>query len=101
MAHIFKFGIHRGKEITDSRIDNSYLEFLIAKNKQDIRIYQTELDRRAALENASDDMATRLIQAGYRTLAKQLHPDVGGDPEKFQELLGSKEILMQVLEKLK
>lgn len=101
MSYIFKFGVHKGKVITDARIENSYLESLIRYNEEQIKVFSAELERRAAVENATDSMAIQIIQAGYRALAKQYHPDMGGDPATFQELVGTKSILTEVVEKLK
>ena len=39
------------------------------------------------------DADTSAIKSAYKDLAKQHHPDKGGDPEKFKELSGAYEIL--------
>jgi DnaJ family protein A protein 2 len=39
------------------------------------------------------DADTTAIKSAYKDLAKQHHPDKGGDPEKFKELSGAYEIL--------
>lgn len=96
---IFKFGKHSGKEF--SSVDRSYLEWLIEQNKKDIKLYQDELDRRDLAEQGTLSMTEKIVQAGYRELAKKLHPDTGGSVKEFQELRASFEGLKEALEGLK
>lgn len=98
---IFTFGKYRDRSIQDPAVDSPYLEFLIREQGRVLTACKNELERRAALEQATDTMIKRVVAAGYRTLAKEMHPDVGGSTEQFLELKGAAEVLTQVVEKLK
>lgn len=43
----------------------------------------------------------RIIQAGYHKLAKEAHPDAGGEPEKFREITQARGQLMAIIKDLK
>lgn len=43
-------------------------------------------------------MASKDINAVYKKMALELHPDKGGDPEKFQELQEMKAALGKLVE---
>ena len=96
-----KFGIYRGKDITDPSIPESYFEFIIAQQSKTLKEFEVELERRRTIEKATDSMAAQIISAGFKALALKYHPDQGGNPETFQELLGTRAILTEVVEKLK
>jgi len=96
---VLTFGKYNGMPIESVPAD--YLEWLIETRKKDIRLYQDELDRRAAAELSSLTMVERIIQAGYKSLAKSFHPDVGGDANQFRELQGSYEQLKGILSEVK
>ena len=74
-----------------------YLEWYLRENDLLMKQCREELERRNALEEATQSMAERIIQAGYRALAKQMHPDLGGDPAQFRELQGTVEELRSTL----
>lgn len=93
------FGKYNGMPFEDVPAD--YFEWLIETRKKDIQLYQAEIDRRAAMEVANLTMTEKIIQAGYRVLAKTMHPDVGGSKEQFQELQGSYEQLKSVMSEVK
>jgi hypothetical protein len=97
----FAFGKYYGKEVSDPEVPEDYLQWLIDANKKSIAAYQAELDRRTAAVDASLGMTEKIIQAGYRELAKKYHPDAGGDPTVFRELQGSYEQLKGVLSEVK
>lgn len=96
-----KFGQYRGRDITDPSIPESYFEYSIGLFTKTIEDFKTELERRHNIEKATDSMATQIISAGFRALALKLHPDQGGDPETFQELLGTRTVLTEIVERLK
>jgi hypothetical protein len=93
------FGKHAGKEISD--VPRDYLEWMVSKCKTDLATYQGELDRRDSQEAATQTDLERLVQAGYRELAKKAHPDAGGSKESFLALQGAYEQLKVVLRELK
>lgn len=91
LAPIFPFGTHKGLPM--SAVPREYLEWYLRENETLMKHCRAELERRDALEDATQSMAERILQAGYRSLAKQLHPDLGGDPTEFRELQGTVEEL--------
>lgn len=94
MAHIFKYGKHKGQSIES--VDDSYLEWMVRSSQESIDLAMKELQRRQAVNDASLSMVDRIIKAGYRALATQFHPDKnGGDAKLMQELNGSYESLKQ------
>jgi hypothetical protein len=95
LAPIFPFGTHKGLPITE--VPKEYLEWYLRENEVLMKQCRAELERRDALEEATQSMAERIIQAGYRALAKQMHPDLGGDPAQFRELQGTVEELRSAL----
>jgi hypothetical protein len=99
VSGVFTFGKYNGMAFEN--VPSDYFEWLIGTRKKDIEAYQAELDRRAAAEVASLTMTERIIVAGYRALAKTMHPDVGGSKEQFQELQGSYEQLKSVMVEVK
>jgi F420-0:gamma-glutamyl ligase-like protein len=96
---VLTFGKYNGVQIEN--VPGDYLEWLISTRKKDIQTYQDELDRRAAVELSSLSMVERIIQSGFRALAKTMHPDVGGSTEQFKELQGSYEQLKGILSEVK
>ena len=96
---ILSFGKHAGKELSD--VPRDYLEWMVSKCKTDLATYQGELDRRDSQEAATQTDLERLVQAGYRELAKKAHPDAGGSKESFLALQGAYEQLKVVLRELK
>lgn len=92
---ILKFGKHAGTDIQDVPLD--YLEWMLAKCKQDVVLYQGEIERRELVESASLSTVEKIVQAGYRTLAKTAHPDSGGTTADFQALQAGMEQLKMIL----
>jgi hypothetical protein len=95
LGPIFPFGTHKGLPMT--AVPREYLEWYLRENELLMKHCRAELERRDALEDATQSMAERIIQTGYRALAKQLHPDLGGDPAEFRELQGTVEELRSVV----
>lgn len=81
---ILQWGKYKGSHI--SAVPDDYIAFLIRQKKEDLKIYEDELERRQNANEASLSMMDRLINEGYRSLAKKFHPDAGGDPQKMREL---------------
>lgn len=51
---------------------------------------------RSTYTSEEKELAEKVIQAGYKVLAKQFHPDVGGTKEQFQQLGNIKEKLLEI-----
>lgn len=94
-----RFGKYAGYDLRD--IPTEYLEWMITQSERTIRDFSAELERRQTFEDASLSMAERIVQAGYRALAKQYHPDFGGTNVQMQELNGTIEALREMLRRLK
>lgn len=73
-----EFGKYRGYDIREVPVD--YLYWLQSRNQQTLDAVNKEIERREAIEDASDDVAVQIIRSGYRQLVKEAHPDTGGDP---------------------
>lgn len=91
---ILRFGKHKGEHISD--VPTEYLEWLLSQNKNTVADLEEELERRIAAESANLPIIQQVIQAGYRALAKQHHPDVGGDPSKMKEVNNAVEYLRKL-----
>lgn len=94
----FKFGKYAGSDIQDVPLD--YLEWLLADSTRRNQEIQAELDRRAMVESASMPLLDQIVHAGFRSLAKNAHPDAGGSSTKFQELQAAYERLRTILREL-
>lgn len=79
-----EFGKYRGRDITD--VPDDYIEFMIISSEKTARLFHEEQDRRLAQREAKLSAMERIIQAGYRTLALQNHPDKGGNTAAMQEI---------------
>lgn len=78
------FGKHRGRDITD--VPDDYIEYMISSSEKTAKTFREERDRRIAQREAKLSAMERIIQAGYRTLALQNHPDMGGNTKAMQEI---------------
>lgn len=104
MATVLKFGKYSGYPITE--VPSDYLEFLISNATRSIADYRTELDRRAALEDADKTWMERVVETGYRELAKRYElaalPDaLGVDGDRMREINAAVEMLREVLKRVK
>ena len=93
------FGKYAGMDLRD--VPQEYLEWLIQMRKKDLAEYQGELERRELVESASITMVERVVQEGFRSLAKKFHPDAGGSDAEFVELKAAHEQLKMVLGEIK
>lgn len=92
---VLQFGKYKGQDI--SQVPLEYVEWLLSKAQQDARIYEAEIERREFAESAQLSWVERLVQVGYRTLAKQHHPDHGGDTKTMQQVNAAYERLKSLV----
>jgi len=93
---ILKFGKYRGQDIQDVPLD--YLEWL-AGTADLIKAAREEIERRKAAEEASLPVVEKLIRAGYLSLAKTCHPDVGGTVDAMREVNAAAELLRELVKR--
>lgn len=98
-SYIIPFGKHRGERLED--VPEEYIAWLIERQRSTIEMYEKELDRRRLVEESSMSVVEQIVSAGYKTLAKKLHPDHGGSPDQFRALAAAKEQLGIILEEVK
>lgn len=106
------FGKHAGQRISD--LPTHYLEWLLAQHWLREPLKSTlgrEYSERCAADEqqphheplrvadrAVVETATEIVGAGYRTLAKRLHPDAGGSHESMIALNAARDFLHSVIE---
>ncbi|MFY9531246.1 MAG: J domain-containing protein [Candidatus Acidiferrales bacterium] len=96
MTACLRWGKYRGEDIRT--IPAEYLEFILESAQETIRDCTAELERRALVEEASLSWAERIIQSGYRELARRHHPDIhGGDGEEMRAVNAAAEALRELL----
>ena len=79
-----KFGKYAGCDLRE--LPTAYLEFLLQEQERSGKEIAAELEQRRLAEEADESWAERIVSTGYRTLAKEYHPDTGGDGEAMKEL---------------
>ena len=79
-----EFGKYAGWLITD--VPDTYLEFMIKIYEKNVATYKAELADRQARMDANMSLAERMVTAGYRALAREMHPDYGGTNDDMVEL---------------
>jgi hypothetical protein len=94
---ILQFGKYKGYDLQQVPID--YLSWLTAQQQKTFEEYQAEITRRQSLQDAKLSMAERMIQAGFRTLASQYHPDHGGSNEAMRQVIAANEKLKDLLKR--
>jgi hypothetical protein len=82
------FGKYAGLDLQD--VPQDYIEWVLQKNKDQTAEYEAELDRRAALLQASETLVQKIVNTGYKTLAKTMHPDQGGTDKQMHDLTMAK-----------
>lgn len=88
----FPFGKYRGVDITNA--PENYLEWLLGWEplREPLRhAIEIELERRANLRSTpaikiDTAVVDAIIRAGVRALAKQHHPDIGGDGDQMTKI---------------
>lgn len=91
------FGKYNGWDIT--AVPDDYVEYMITSNEKSLKMFRDEQERRIAVTDAKLPMMARIIQAGYRTLANQNHPDKGGSTSVMQEINAANEKLKVLIER--
>ncbi len=81
---LFKFGKYADAKTKD--IPSEYLDWIKKKNLETIKEIDEEISRREMVEEANESFIERIINVGYKTLAKTYHPDTGGDTMQMVEL---------------
>lgn len=89
------FGKYNGWDL--ERVPDEYIEYMITTSKRTIQMFETERDRRVISAEAKLPMMERIIQAGYRQLAVQNHPDKGGNTTTMQEINAAHEKLKSMV----
>lgn len=89
------FGKHNGSDIRD--VPRGYLEWLVENSRNTVSMVEEELARRDLLEEASMTWMERIVTTGYRTLAKQNHPDIGGNADDMKRINSAAEELRLLL----
>lgn len=102
------FGRYRGHRL--SALPDDYLEWLRSRElRQPLRGRVDAECRRRRFGSADEaaaapalspelrPIAERLVTAGYRALAKHLHPDQGGDGEQMRALNAAMSVLRQLI----
>jgi hypothetical protein len=94
---ILQFGKYKGYDLQHVPLD--YLQWLIAQQQKTVEEYQSEIIRRQSLQDAKLSMAERIVQAGFRTLASQYHPDHGGSNDTMRQVIAANEKLKEMLKR--
>jgi hypothetical protein len=107
------FGKHRGKEIRE--LPDQYIQWILEQEWLRYplkRQLEDELEGRMRNSRGSDQrqrpmfpvinpelvgMSEKIIDAGFRTLAKRLHPDVGGCHEQMVMAGRAKDALLSII----
>lgn len=92
---ILTFGKYKGWEL--ARVPDDYIAYMIESNEKSLKTFIDERERRLALVDAKMPMMERIIQAGYRSLANQNHPDKGGNTRTMQEVNAAHEKLKSMV----
>ncbi len=95
---ILQFGKFKGTDIRDVPIE--YVEYILGQAEKTITACREELQRREHAEAASMPMIERIVAVGFRTLARQHHPDLGGSNREMVELNSANECLRELLRPL-
>ncbi len=95
MSTYLRFGKYKDHDIRD--VPSTYLEFLIESASQTIEDCDHELQRRQQIEESNLTWEQRIVEAGYRSLAKKHHPDHGGSVEEMQQVNNAVESLREAV----
>jgi hypothetical protein len=95
MLMILQFGKYKGYDLR--QVPDDYLAWITETQKKTLEEYQAELARRQTIQDARLSWAERMVQAGFRSLASQYHPDHGGDNDSMRQVLAAHERLKDLL----
>jgi hypothetical protein len=90
-----RFGKYKGELL--SAVPSEYLTFLIDSATTTIEECKEELTRREAAAEATLPWVQRVVETGYRELARRHHPDHGGDGDSMRELNAAIEALREMV----
>jgi hypothetical protein len=90
-----RFGKYKGESI--SSVPSEYLQFLIESATTTIEECKEELTHREAAAEATLPWVSRVVETGYRELARRHHPDAGGNTEEMRELNAAVEALRDLV----
>src|SRR5438874_1951481 len=90
-----RFGKYKGESI--SSVPSEYLQFLIDSAVTTIEECKQELTRRESAAEATLPWVQRVVESGYRELARRHHPDIGGSNEEMQQLNAAVEALRELV----
>ena len=100
------FGKYRGTRLR--ALDDGYLQWLrtielreplrTAVEREWRRRVGVDAYARPGLPHELRDAARRIITAGYRAVAREAHPDVGGDTARMQAVNAAAEALRRLVE---
>ena len=86
-----RWGKFKGRDLRD--VDTDYLEFILESAERTVVEVGDELRRRREVELADLSWLQRIIEVGYRELAKRHHPDLGGSDEDMKGINNAAEAL--------
>jgi hypothetical protein len=92
---ILQFGKHKGRDIRDVPVE--YVEYILGQAEKTIIACREELQRCEQSEQATMPMIDRIVTVGFRALARQHHPDAGGETSNMQDLNAAHEALRELL----
>ncbi len=93
------YGKYRGCDVRD--VPTQYLQWLLKEARATLEAVEAELERRSGprlAQQAKHPWVERTISAGYRVLAKQHHPDMGGDQEAMRQLNAAVAMLRELVD---
>lgn len=93
----FIFGKYRGLEMCDPTVSLEYLLWLRRSSQEMVEDIDQEIARREAAEEADLDWVERIVQVGFRELAKRCHPDHGGKTDEMRELNNANAKLKEII----
>ena len=92
---ILQFGKYKGYDL--QQVPDDYLQWIAETQRKTLAEYEAEQTRRLNLQEARLSWAERMVQAGFRTLAMEHHPDRGGNNEAMRQVIAAQARLKEML----